>query len=115
MSDYLFLFRGGFPTYEGWSPEEMQQHFKKWGAWIKRMSEDGHYQAGHPLAAEGKTVTGTGKVVKDGPFAEAKDVVGGYVLISSETPERALELAKECPVLEIGGQVEVRPISTLHD
>ncbi len=33
MSDYLFLFRGGFPMYEGWSPEEMQQHFKKWGGW----------------------------------------------------------------------------------
>ena len=51
--------------------------------------------------------------VTDGPYAEAKDLVGGYTLIEAESLARAAELAKGCPILERQGIVEVRPIMKL--
>jgi hypothetical protein len=50
------------------------------------------------------------KTVTDGPFAEAKDLVGGYTLVSTKDLAHAAELAKGCPIFEFGGSVEVRPI-----
>lgn len=46
----------------------------------------------------------------DGPSAEVKDLVNGYVLIETKTIEQAVELSKGCPIFEDGGSVEVRPI-----
>jgi len=59
-------------------------------------------------------VKGKQKAVTDGPFAEAKDVVGGFTLIQARDLEQAAELSKGCPILEIGGSVEVRPIQVLN-
>ncbi|WP_437932703.1 YciI family protein [Sorangium sp. So ce291] len=58
----------------------------------------------------GKLVQGRQKAVAAGPFAEAKDVIGGYLLVEAEDLAHAVELAKGCPVLEHGGTVEVRPV-----
>jgi hypothetical protein len=59
-------------------------------------------------------VRGKQKRVTDGPFAEAKDVVGGFTLILARDLEQAAELSKGCPILEVGGSVEVRPIQALN-
>lgn len=59
-------------------------------------------------------VKGTQKAVTDGPFAEAKDVVGGFTLIQTRDLEQAVEISKGCPILELGGSVEVRPIQVLN-
>jgi hypothetical protein len=48
--------------------------------------------------------------VHDEPYAEAKDLVNGYVLIETTTIEQAVELSRGCPIFEDGGSVEVRPI-----
>ena len=64
---------------------------------------------GQPLEGEGKVVDAEGTVT-DGPFAEAKDLVGGFSLVEAETLARAAELARGCPILEVGGSVEIRPI-----
>ena len=58
----------------------------------------------------GKLVKGKQKNVTDGPFAEAKDIVGGYTLIEARDLEQAVELSKGCPILEVEGAVEVRPV-----
>ena len=55
-------------------------------------------------------VKGSQKVVTDGPYAEAKDVVGGYSLIEAKDLAQAVEISKGCPILEVGGSVEVRPV-----
>jgi hypothetical protein len=52
-------------------------------------------------------------VVNDGPYAEAKDVVGGYIVVEAKDLTHAAELAKDCPILEVGGSVEIRPIQPL--
>src|SRR2546427_4681135 len=67
-------------------------------------------RGGDPLEAGGKQVKGKKKTVVDGPFAEAKDLVGGYLLVTAENLDDAAELARGCPILEVEGSVEVRPI-----
>ena len=112
MSDFTFLYRG---RDNNASPEQMQKTMEKWRAWFKQLGEQGHLKdIGHPLESAGKVVRGTQKSVTDGPFAEAKDVVGGFTLILARDLEQATELSKACPILEIGGSVEVRPIQALN-
>ena len=111
MSEFLFLYRGGEA---GRSPERMQQMMQKWMAWMKELGAKGHLKdQGHPLERTGKLVKGQKKVVTDGPYAETKDVVGGYTLIEARDLDQATELSKGCPIFENDGQVEVRPIMQL--
>jgi hypothetical protein len=111
MSEFTYLFRGR--DYSA-SPEQRQKYTEKWIAWFKELSATGNIKdPGHPLEGSGKVVNGKQKVVNDGPYAEAKDVVGGYTLIEAKDLAHAVELAKGCPVLEVGGSVEVRPIQKM--
>ena len=50
----------------------------------------------------------------DGPFAEAKDVIGGYTIVEASDIDQAVELSKGCPIFEDGGAVEVRPIMKMN-
>jgi hypothetical protein len=111
MSEFTFLFRGRESFA---SPEQGQKHMEKWLAWFKDMSESGHIKdPGHPLESAGKVVRGKQKQVTDGPFAEAKDVVAGYIIVETSSLEEAVALSKGCPILEVGGSVEVRPVQKL--
>jgi hypothetical protein len=111
MNEFVFLYRGGErPT----SPEQGQQVMQNWMAWIKDLAEKGHIvDRGQPLERTGKLVQGRSKTVTDGPFAEAKDVVGGFTLIKANDVAHAAELARGCPILDAGGDVEVRPVMKL--
>src|ERR1700753_1292968 len=108
MADFAFLYRGGdrMP-----SPNHTQEVMQKWMEWFKALAERGHLiDHGQPLETRGKIVQGAKKTITDGPFAETKDVVGGFTLIRADSLDEACELAKVCPLLEKGGQVEVRPV-----
>jgi hypothetical protein len=112
MNEFVFLYRGG--SRDG-SPAEMQQVMQKWMNWFKELAEKGHVKdRGQPLERVGKLVSGKRKTVTDGPFAEAKDVVGGYTLIVAKDLNEAAELSKGCPILERDGEVEVRPVMKLN-
>jgi hypothetical protein len=112
MSEFTYLFRGRDTTA---SPEQMQKTMEKWVAWFKDLGAKGHLkEPGHPLEHTGKVVQGKNKIVNDGPFAEAKDVVGGYIVVEAKDLAHAVELSKACPILEAGGSVEVRPIQKLN-
>jgi hypothetical protein len=112
MSEFLYLYRGGE---SGRSPERMQQIMQKWMAWLKELGESGHIKdQGQPLERTGKVVNGKQKTVTDGPFAEAKDIVGGYTLIEAGDLAEAVELSKGCPIFEVEGTVEVRPVLKLN-
>jgi len=108
MSDYIYLYRGGDAAR---SPERMQQTMEKWLAWMKMLKDEGHLRdPGHPLENRGKLVQGKQKNVTDGPFAELKDIVGGFTIVAADNLEHAVNLAKGCPIFEDDGIVEVRPI-----
>lgn len=112
MNEFVFLYRGGE---HGRLPERAQQIMQKWVAWFKELTDKGHLKdMGQPLERSGKLVSGKRKTVTDGPFAEAKDVIGGYTLILAKDVTEAAELAKGCPICEAEGQVEVRPIMKLN-
>ena len=112
MSEFTFLFRGRDPSA---SPEQMQKSMQKWVAWFKDLNANGCIKyPGHPLELTGKVVSGKAKSVHDGPYAEAKDVVGGFMLIEARDLAHAVEISKGCPIFEVGGSVEVRPIQIMN-
>lgn len=112
MSEFTFLFRGRDMSA---SPEQMQKNMQRWIAWFKELGAKGHIKdPGHPLEATGTVVRGKQKSIHDGPYAEAKDVVGGYMLIEASDLAHAVEISKGCPILEVGGSVEVRPIQIFN-
>jgi len=114
MADYLFLFRGGDAAMAKMSPEQMQQNMAKWMAWIEQLGKEGKFKAGEPLDREGKVLRGKKQAVTDGPYAESKDLVGGYLIVSAASLAKATEIARGCPIFEGDGSVEVRAIRPLH-
>ena len=112
MSEFTFLFRGRNAS---GSPEEMQKHLQKWVTWMKELGANGRIrEQGHPLEGTGKVVRGNAKTISDGSYAEAKDVVGGFMVIEAADLSQAAEISKGCPILEVGGSVEVRPVQKLN-
>lgn len=113
MKDYLFVFRNDFAATPSGSPEEMQAVTQKWMDWI------GGLAAKNKLTDRGNALSSVGKVVKpdniitDGPYTEIKELIGGYTVVNAESIEEAAELAKGCPILSLGGNVEVREIRVM--
>ncbi len=108
---YLLIFRGT-DWYKGLSPEQMQQVFSQWMSWFNGLKDEGTAIAGNPLEKEGRVVSGKGgRLVSDGPFAEAKETIGGYFLLNVTTMDEAVTIAQQCPGLPYGIRVEVRPVA----
>src|SRR6266567_7721726 len=111
QNEYMLLFRGTHWD-KDLSPEQIQKMVGQWYAWFERLTQEGKCKAGHPLEREGKIVSGRkGRTVTDGPFAESKEAIAGYLLLQVDDLSEALEIAKECPALEYGLTVEVRPVA----
>ena len=111
QNGYMLLFRGTHWD-KDLSPEEVQKMVTQWYAWFERLTQEGKCKAGHPLEREGKIVSGRkGRTVADGPFAESKEAIGGYFLLQVDELNEALEIAKQCPGLDYGIDVEVRPVA----
>ena len=107
---YLLIFRST-DWYKGLSPEQMQQIADNWMAWFNRLKDEGKCAGGNPLEREGKVVSGKNRVVSDGPFAESKESIGGYFLLTVGSMDEAVAIAQQCPGLPYGIRVEVRPIA----
>lgn len=114
MTKYLYLFRGGDAQRAQLSPEAMQAHLQVWGKWMKGLAEKGQLVDGLPLSGEGKQVKKKGKVVTDGPYAEGKEIVGGYLIVNAKSLDEAVEMSKDCPIFEHDGEVEVREITDMQ-
>jgi len=115
MKDFMFVFRGGDAEMAQKSPDGMQAHMQKWFAWIEELTKKGHYVSGEPLEQGGKVVRNRSKQITDGPFAEGKELVGGYFLIKARDMDQASELAKGCPGFEFDSStVEIRPIMQMN-
>ncbi len=112
MTDFVLLYRS---TAEGHdqamgTPERAQRSMAAWRAWIDDMARKGHLKnQGLPLERPGKVLRGK-KAVLDGPYAESKELVGGFSIIEAKDIEEAARIAAGCPILEGDGSVEVRPV-----
>ena len=110
-SQYLIIFRGT-DWDKGLSPEQIQKVTGDFMAWFQRLKQEGTARTGQPLEHEGKIVSGKkGRTVADGPFAESKEAIAGYFLLEVADMDEAVVIAKQCPTLEYGVQVEVRPVA----
>ena len=113
MKEYLYLFRGGLHYDGSASPEELQANMQKWKTWMDGLAKAGKLGGGERLNPDGATITGAERQVVDGPYAEAKEIIGGYILVKTESKQEAIELAKGCPIFENDGEVEVREVAKM--
>jgi hypothetical protein len=110
MKEFLLLFRDAPSAGPAPSPEELKNISKPWQDWIGGIAAQNKLaNQGNRLGFEGATVR-PANVVTDGPYAEIKEIVLGYTIVKTDSLEEAIDLAKGCPVLSIGGNVEVRAI-----
>ena len=107
---YLFIQRSAPGKKEPPSPAQMQEMYAVFNAWKEKFQAN-ILDMGGKLKPGGKIVTASG--VMDGPFIESKEIVGGYMLVTAESYDRAIEVAKESPgILSPGSSVEVREIAS---
>lgn len=111
MQKFIFLFRGGDThIHNAKDSEETMAYIQSWTNWMQGLGEKGILTGGDPLQTMGKQVSGKNKVVTDGPYLEAQEMVGGYLLVNANDMEEAVAISKGCPIFEENGKVEVRPI-----
>jgi hypothetical protein len=110
---YLLFFRNTGPeNYQHLSPDQRQDVVTRWNAWFEGLTAQGKAVEGQPLEMETRVVSGAGGTrVVDGPFAEAKEAIGGYVKLMVSGMEEATEIARRHPGLAYGLKIEVRPMT----
>ncbi len=113
MNEFMMIFRHTPNPDFKMSPEQMQTSIKQWQDWIGGIAAQGKFIATNQLGFEGKTLK-SNKVITDGPYAELKEIVGGYVLCKAANIDEAISMAEGCPILYIGGHVEVRNIMKIN-
>lgn len=111
MKEFALVFRNSAnPDFQP-SPEEMQTILESWMSWLAGIAAQNKLaDKGNRLAVGGAKVVRPGSVVTDGPYTEIKEFINGYSIVRTATIDEAVELAKSCPVLKMGGNVEVREI-----
>jgi hypothetical protein len=113
MPNYMLFLHETPADFAAFSPEEIQKVIAEYTAWRDKIKEEGKFVGSAKLKDEGgKQIVGSngGLRVTDGPFTEAKEVIGGYFGISADNYDDAVETAKSCPHLKYGGRIEVREI-----
>lgn len=116
MKEFVLVFRNSVDPNAKPSPEQMQQVLTNWMNWMGGIAAQGKLvDKGNRLSmTEGKTVK-PGNVITDGPFTEIKEFINGYTIIKAESIDEAVKFAEGCPILLIGGSVEVRKVVTPDD
>lgn len=106
---FLLLLRqppGGRPP-----PETLAPIMAKFMEWMTSMSVKGIVVGTNGLDITGKVLRGPrGASLTDGPYPESKEIVGGYVLITADSMDHAVDIARDCPGLDYRMVVEVRPV-----
>ena len=115
MEEYLILMRLDLLTKEAQpSPEQMQEYMKMYQDWVAVIAAQNKFVGGKGLSTEGKVIRTDG-VITDGPFAETKESIAGFITIKAKDFEEAVSFAKSCPILKgAGNSVEVRKIISVH-
>ncbi len=111
MKEFLLIFRRDYVSNEpNSSPEQLQAMMKPWQDWIGNIAvQNKLVTAGNRLHTEGRVIK-PGNVITDGPYVEMKEAIGGYTIIKANSIDEATEISKGCPILSVGGNVEVRTI-----
>ena len=113
MKEYMLIFRNEKADVHAEMPEEqMKAVMQQWQKWIGDIAAKGQFAGPNRLLPEGKTIK-PGNVISDGPYAEVKEVIGGYLIVKAKSLDDAVAVAKSCPGLLTGGNVEVRSVMSI--
>jgi hypothetical protein len=115
MAKFLLLLYDNPANWRDLSPEEMQKAIGKYMGWAQKLREKGIYAGSDKLQDNGRVLRKSGSQVhvSDGPYAESKEVFGGYFAIEVKDYNAAVEASKDCPHLEYGGTIEVRQVDVI--
>jgi hypothetical protein len=110
MSEYMLIVHDDLKSYSKFSQDELNEVISKMGNWASQLRQAGVHRGAAKLSDDsGKFVSFKGgAIVTDGPFAEAKEVIGGAFFVEVENEAQALSIARECPALKFGSKIEVR-------
>ncbi len=117
MGQYMLILHDNPQDMSDASPQELQSVVGEYMAWREKVASQDKLVGGNKLADEGgRLLTNDGGKMRvvDGPFAEAKEIVGGYFLVSAANYDEAVELCRDCPHLKYGSKIEVREIHEIH-
>jgi hypothetical protein len=106
-SEYLVISRGQWET--NLSQQQIQNAIDQFYVWLNRLVDQGKMKPGQRLGSQGRTVS-RNKIATDGPYGEAKEVIGGYWFIVADSLDDAAEIAAGNPCLKCGLFYEIRPI-----
>ena len=109
----MLIFRNAGPeTHSHLTPAQKAAMAQKWNDWFEGLAAQGKVQHARPLELGGRVVAGpAGERVTDGPYAEGKEVIGGYFFLTVADIDEATRIARQCPGLSLGLTVEVRPVA----
>ncbi|HLP25834.1 MAG TPA: YciI family protein [Acidobacteriota bacterium] len=108
---YLLLLHQPHGSGPGPTPAQMREIMAQFAQWMDGIRAAGALVSSHGLQPKGKVLRGRrGQNISDGPYAETKEIVGGYVLIRAKNLSQATRIARGCPGLDHRLAVEVRPI-----
>ena len=116
MPNYLLLLHETPIDFSQFSAEDIQAVIAEYVAWRQQIEDEGKFVGGEKLKDEGgkHLVGGNGDLrVTDGPYTEAKEVIGGIFTISAADYDKAVETARGCPHLKYGGRIELREIEAM--
>lgn len=118
MPQYMLISQDSMEIPEGFeiTPEIIQGIIQKYNDWADGLQKSGHLAGLNKLREDpGKNIVGFGanQVVTDGPYAETKELIGGYWIVNAADYDEAVKLASTCPSLEFGSRVEVREVEDL--
>lgn len=114
-TDFILILRGE-PSFAQLSLEQKHEVMGRWFAWLGPLKARGCFKSGHPLSDEGTVLSGLrGQTVTDGPFAESKEIIGGYLIVQTRDLNEAVGIARGCPIFDYSpsAKVEVRPIQPI--
>jgi hypothetical protein len=113
MKEFMMIFRNEYTPSFVPTAEQMQASIKQWQDWIGGIAAQGKFVGTNRLSSEGKTLK-PNNVVADGPYAEVKEIIGGYVIVKANHLDDAMKLAVGCPIFDMGGNVEVRLVIPMN-
>ncbi|MFC0181608.1 Uncharacterized conserved protein [Pseudarcicella hirudinis] len=115
MDEFLVLMRLDILTKEAQpSPEQLQVYMKQYHDWVGGIAAQNKFVGGKGLSTEGKVIKSN--IVTDGPYAEIKESIAGFIIIKATDFDDALKMAETCPILQgEGNSVELRKVVSVHN
>jgi hypothetical protein len=113
MKEFILVFRNAVNVDFKPTSDQIEAVEKQWNDWYGGIAAQGKSVSCTRPAPEGKTISG-GNVITDGPYAEVKEILMGVFGIKAGSIDEAVEIAKGCPILKVGGTVEVRPTMAMN-